>query len=65
MLTTFIVNSPLEQFEVVSYININAPILGYFNLALTNLGLYSIVTAFVVIGLHVVANNEAKLVPSK
>lgn len=65
MLTTFIVNSPLEQFEVVSFININAPLLGYFNLALTNLGLYSIVTLFVVIGLHLIANNEAKLVPSK
>lgn len=64
MLTSFIVNSPLEQFEVVSFININAPLLGYFNLALTNLGLYSIVTFFVVLGLHLIANNEAKLVPS-
>lgn len=65
MFTTFIINSPLEQFEVVSFININAPVLGYFNIALTNLGLYSIVTFFVVIGLHLIANNEAKLVPSK
>lgn len=64
MLTTFIAHSPLEQFEVVSFININAPLLGYFNIALTNLGLYSIVTLFVVIGLHLIANNEAKLVPS-
>jgi F-type H+-transporting ATPase subunit a len=62
--TIFIINSPLEQFEVVSFININAPLLGYFNLALTNLGLYAIVTGFIVIGLHVIANNEAKLVPS-
>ncbi len=64
MNTIFIINSPLEQFEVVSFININAPLLGYFNLALTNLGLYAIVTGFIVIGLHVIANNEAKLVPS-
>jgi F-type H+-transporting ATPase subunit a len=62
--TIFIINSPLEQFEVVSFININAPLLGYFNLALTNLGLYAIVTGFIVIGLHVIANNEAKLVPN-
>ena len=56
--------SPLEQFEVVSYININAPLLGYLNLAFTNLGLYSLLTLFLVIGLHLVANNEKKLVPS-
>lgn len=63
-LTTLIINSPLEQFEVVSYINLNAPLLGYFNLAFTNLGLYSLLTLFLVIGLHTVANNEKKLVPS-
>lgn len=63
-LTSLILNSPLEQFEVVSYININAPLLGYFNLALTNLGLYSLLTLFLVISLHLVANNERKLVPS-
>jgi F-type H+-transporting ATPase subunit a len=63
-LNTLIINSPLEQFEVVSYININAPLLGYINLAFTNLGLYSLLTLFLVIGLHTVANNEKKLVPS-
>jgi hypothetical protein len=63
-LTTLIINSPLEQFEVVSYINLNAPVLGYFNLAFTNLGLYSLLTFFLVIGLHTIANNEKKLVPS-
>ena len=63
-ITSLIINSPLEQFEVVSYININAPLLGYLNLAFTNLGLYSLLTLFLVIGLHLVANNEKKLVPS-
>ena len=33
------VNSPLEQFEVTNLISINAPILGYLNISLTNLGL--------------------------
>jgi hypothetical protein len=63
-LTSLIIYSPLEQFEVVSYININAPLLGYFNLACTNLGLYSLLTFFLIIGLHTVANNDKKLVPS-
>ena len=47
---SFVINSPLEQFEVVSFINITAPIFGYFNLALTNLGLYSIIVLFIVLG---------------
>jgi len=64
MLNSLLISSPLEQFEVVSFINVSAPILGYLNIALTNLGLYSLVTLFLVIGLHVVGNNEGKLVPS-
>ena len=59
------INSPLEQFEVTSLIGLNAPILGYFNLTLTNLALYSILVFFLIIGLHLIANNNAKLVPSK
>lgn len=59
------INSPLEQFEVTSLIGLNAPILGYFNLALTNLALYSVVVLFLVIGLHYLGNNDTKLLPSK
>ena len=36
----FLINSPLEQFEVTSLLGINAPIFGYINLTLTNLALY-------------------------
>ena len=57
-----IINSPLEQFEVTSLIGINAPLLGNLNLTLTNLGLYSLVVLFLVIGLHYVGNNNKKLV---
>ncbi|MGV2348394.1 MAG UNVERIFIED_CONTAM: F0F1 ATP synthase subunit A [Methylobacterium ajmalii] len=57
--------SPLEQFEVVPLISIGAPILGSFVLALTNLGLYAIITVGLVIGVHVVANNQYRLVPSR
>ena len=37
-----IINSPLEQFEVLNLISINAPIFGFLNLSLTNLGLITI-----------------------
>ena len=38
----FLINSPLEQFEVLNLISINAPILGHLNIALTNLSLYTL-----------------------
>ena|ERR1700753_475740 len=61
----YLINSPLEQFEVTSLLSLNAPILGYLNLTLTNLGLYSLIVLFLVISLHYVGNNNNKLVPSK
>jgi F-type H+-transporting ATPase subunit a len=57
--------SPLEQFEVTSFVGLNAPILGQFNLSLTNLGFYTIIGVFLVLGLHVITNNSHKLIPSK
>ena len=59
------INSPLEQFEVTNLIGINAPILGYLNITLTNLGLYSILVLLLIVGIHYAGNNEVKLVPSK
>jgi F-type H+-transporting ATPase subunit a len=61
----FLINSPLEQFEVTNLIGINAPVLGYLNLTLTNLALYSIVVLTLIVGLHYMANNNTKLIPSK
>ena len=63
-MTNFL-TSPLEQFEVTTFIGLNAPILGQFNLSLTNLGFYSVIVVFLVVGLHVIANNGNKLIPSK
>ena len=59
------INSPLEQFEVTSLVGFNAPIFGYLNLTLTNLALYSFLVLFLVLSLHIIANNNTKLVPSK
>jgi F-type H+-transporting ATPase subunit a len=47
-----IISSPLEQFEVVNLISINAPILGYLNISLTNLGLYSILVISIIVLMH-------------
>jgi len=61
----FVINSPLEQFEVLNLISLNAPILGHLNLALTNLSLYTLLVLSILIGFHVLGNNDVKLVPSK
>lgn len=60
----FLINSPLEQFDVVDLISLNAPIFNYFNVALTNFAVYSILTLFLILALHFYGNNENKLIPS-
>jgi F-type H+-transporting ATPase subunit a len=65
---TFI-NSPLEQFEVTNLISLNAPVLGYLNITLTNLALYSLIVFTLVISVHLAfkgtGSNNTKLIPSK
>ena len=56
--------SPLSQFEVHNLIGINAPILGNLHLNLTNLSLYSIFVFLTILGLHVYANNDSKIIPN-
>jgi len=58
------INSPLSQFEVTNLIGINAPILGNLHLNLTNLSLYSIFVVLTIIGLHIYANNDNKIIPN-
>jgi F-type H+-transporting ATPase subunit a len=60
----FLINSPLDQFEVTSLLGLNAPILG-LNLTLTNFGLYSMIVLLLVLVFHFAGNNENKLIPSK
>jgi F-type H+-transporting ATPase subunit a len=59
------INSPLEQFEITSLLGFNSPLLGYINITLTNLALYSLLILFLIVSLHLVANNNIKLLPSK
>ena len=64
-LFNFLIDSPLGQFEVTSLIGVNAPILGYINISLTNLALYTIFILLIVVGLHYYGNNNYNLIPSK
>jgi len=67
-----LIQSPLEQFEVINLISFSAPLLGYLNISLTNFSLYSILVFILVIGIHLLFkgtnfvdfNLDTKLVPS-
>lgn len=59
-----IFTSPLEQFEVTSWAALDASLFG-LHFSLTNLGFYTLVVLFLSIGVHVVASNDRKLVPSR
>ena len=62
---TFLIHSPLEQFEVTSLISLNLPVLGHINLSITNLGLYTILTVYLVLALHIMGSNNKQLIPSR
>lgn len=57
--------SPLDQFEVSSLISIQLPIFGHLNFSLTNLGLYTIITVYLLLGFHFMASNNKKLIPNR
>jgi F-type H+-transporting ATPase subunit a len=61
----FFISSPLEQFEVTPLIMIIAPVLGDFVLAITNIGFYVIITIFLIMYLHIVANNHNRIIPNR
>lgn len=63
-MTTHFFASPLDQFEVTKLVGIDAPILGA-NLTLTNLGLYTTLVLVFFLGLHILADNGHRLVPSR
>jgi len=54
--------SPLDQFEIRDLINIDAPILGYLHLSITNIGLYLIIATLLAFFLNILATNYSKVV---
>jgi len=64
-MNVIIINSPLEQFEVINLISLNAPIFGHLNLAFTTLSLYTLLVLIILIGFNLLGNNDVKLIPSK
>lgn len=58
------VNSPLDLFEVSPLLQLTGPVLGGLVFAITNFVLYGAVVLSLVVGLHLLADNGSRLVPS-
>jgi len=54
--------SPLDQFEIRDLFNIDAPILGYLHLSITNIGMYLIIASFLAFLINILATNYSKVV---
>jgi F-type H+-transporting ATPase subunit a len=55
------INSPLDQFEIINFISIDAPILANLHLSITNIGLYLIIGALIALILNLLATNNNKI----
>lgn len=60
--TMYIVKNPLDQFQVIRFFSIDAPILGNLRLSLTNIGAYLTIAGCVVIALNLLATNYNKII---
>jgi len=58
MATSYVLN-PLEQFELINLVGIQAPVLGYYEFGVTNLGLFLVIQLALVITGLVICYNPA------
>jgi F-type H+-transporting ATPase subunit a len=61
----FLVNNPLEQFEINDFLYLLAPIFGFTKLSLTNIGFYLILVVFLILTMNLLASNHYSLIPSR
>lgn len=58
-------NSPLDQFEVLEFLSLDAPILLNMHFTLTNIGLYITIAGFIALSVNLLATNYGKLISNK
>lgn len=54
--------SPLDQFEIINLLSLDAPILGNLHISLTNIGLYLTIGGLLILTLSVLTTNYNKIV---
>jgi len=59
------ISSPLDQFEIRNLLSLDAPVLANTHISLTNIGLYLIIGAILILSLNVLAINYNKIVSNK
>jgi len=60
----FIINSPLDQFEIRDLLKLDAPMLGDISFSLTNIGLYLTIAGYLVFTISLLSSNSNKIVPN-
>jgi F-type H+-transporting ATPase subunit a len=56
------ITSPLDQFEIRNLLSLEAPILGNMNISVTNIGLYLVISTFIILTASVLATNYNKII---
>lgn len=54
--------SPLDQFEIRNLLSLEAPVLGNMNISITNIGLYLVLSTFIILTASVLATNYNKII---
>lgn len=61
---TYLNKSPLDQFTIRNLLSIKADLLGNIQFSLTNIGLYLIITTFIIFMLFILATNYNIVTPN-
>lgn len=54
--------SPLDQFEIRNLLSLEAPVLGNMNISITNIGLYLVLSTFIILTASVLTTNYNKII---
>lgn len=56
------IHSPLDQFDIINFISIQAPVLGNISFSLTNIALYLTIAGYLVFLLSILSNNNNMII---
>jgi len=59
------ITSPLDQFKIVSFLNIDLTVLNNIQISLTNIGLYLSTAVFIAVILTLLATNYNKIISNR
>ena len=64
MIRQNIILSPLDQFEIRDLFSLDISLLGNTHFSLTNIGLYLLISLFIIITYSLLATNNNKILPN-